>query len=170
MKLIIVSLLNIFAVGGGIYGGNLLRPASVAPATGEKVAHAEGDQKSEKKKDGATDTDESAEGTDYYSVRFSRPFVVPVTDGWRTQALVVLKLNIEVERQAADQTTGIQDKLRDRIMSSLIGLSHEGGFAGAATDPALYDAVRLSVRDAAEQMFPDEVGDVLILELLKRSV
>ncbi|MEM9422604.1 MAG: hypothetical protein AAF986_08880 [Pseudomonadota bacterium] len=177
MKIIIVSLLNIAAVGGGIYGGSFLRPAPAGDAkySEEKSSKNEGTEKGDKKKNnkkakGNDKGDGEEASLEYFSVRFSRPFVVPVTDGWRTQALVVLKLNVEVEQAAADQTAGLQDKMRDRIMSSLIGFSHEGGFAGATTDPALYDAVRVSVRDAVEDMFPEMVGDVLILELLKRSV
>jgi hypothetical protein len=165
MKTVLISLLNIATVAGGVTIGGMIKPDASHAATEALTEEAksadshEGDGKASK-----------TTPTDYYAIKFGRPFVIPIADGWRTQGLVVLDVNLEVDRSAADAIPGVHDKLRDRIMSALVAHSHGGGFDGGMTDPTVYEAVRLQIRDAAQGLIPDAVGDVLILEMVKRTV
>ncbi|WOI52954.1 hypothetical protein [Parvularcula sp. LCG005] len=185
LKILVPSIVNAAAIAGGIFGGQMLRPgdnvpAHAAPSTtlpGE--GHPANDDTGHgEETDHATSADQSKTGAshgeppegDYYPMRFARPFVVPVSDGWQTQALVVIQLNLELNREAMDNSVGLEEKLRDRIMSALIAYSHNGGFAVTVTDPELRTAVHDVVLSAADELLPDQVGDVLILEMLKRKV
>lgn len=152
-------LLNILAVGGGIFAGQfvLVSPPPSDTSQGEEVSD-------------ASDEAPAKEKADVYPIRFARPFVVPVTDGWRTNALVVVSLSAEIERGAVDGVIGLEERLRDRIMQRLIAFSYDGGFNGAINDPSLYDTVREQVKDALAGLYPEKIGDVMVLEMLKRSV
>ena len=167
MKLIIASVLNIALDAGGDAGGTMLRPqASDMAAKDADGKKADGKDKKGDKKKGK----EGEEVSDYYHVKFSRPFIVPVADGWRTQSLIVITLNVEMHNDISIDTPNLQEKMRDKMMTGLVSFSHEGGFAGSMTDPVLYEKIRQVARESIETMYPEKVGDVLILEMLRRNV
>lgn len=166
MKMIITAVLNIVTVGAGVWAGTAMNSVPITPVDGiEKIEEV---VPNEAKADAEEPTKDLLK--DVYSLRFTRPFVVPVTDGWRTDSLIVLTLNIELEREVIEGIPALQNRTRDRVMAGLMGFSQEGGFSGAVTDPVAYDGVRGAVRKSLEPMFEDAVVDVLILEMVKRSV
>ena len=96
--------------------------------------------------------------------------MVPVSEGWRTQSLVVITLQVELHEDAIEGVTGLEPKLRDRMMSALMELSHEGVFSGRIENPEILSAVKAKTQTAANELFPGEVGSILVLEMLRRSV
>ncbi|MEM6649159.1 MAG: hypothetical protein AAF603_02800 [Pseudomonadota bacterium] len=171
MKMMVASLFNVAAVAGGIVGGTALRPQG-APAE-EMPSIKNEEEKKQKAEEPAKEGEKEAipeARADFYHLKFSRPFVVPVADGWRTQSLIVITLNVEMHNDVSMDIPNLQEKLRDKMMTGLVTFSHEGGFTGPMTDPALYEKIRLVTRDSIEKLYPEKVGDVLILEMLRRDV
>lgn len=104
------------------------------------------------------------------TVVFTRPFVVPVGDDLRTTGMVVVSLNIEMNKKDALIAQEKEEILRDRILAALMGLSHDGRFDDGITDPEIAELIKETVRHAVEQVFPGVTEEVLIQDLLSRRV
>ncbi|GGY43911.1 flagellar basal body-associated FliL family protein [Parvularcula lutaonensis] len=104
------------------------------------------------------------------TVKLNRPFVVPVSENHRTVSVVVLRVNIEMKGKDALEAQESESLLRDRILTALIGLSHDGHFDMGITDPALSDLIKTTIRDAVEALYPEAVEDVLIQDFLRKRI
>lgn len=174
IKTLISSVLTVLATVGGLTGGMMLRPgstdhSSASPDSAHKSDHsADGDAKQAHEE--SYFATESVMNPDYIPMRFSRPFVVPIGETGRASGLVVIQMNIELYKNAGDGVVGLEQRMRDRIMTALLELSHNGGFAGAISDPEISESVKQAAKEAADSLLPGKVGDVLILEILRRHV
>lgn len=162
MRTVITSTLSAGFVLAGALGGQALRPEPLAPSS-TPADGAEADE------GGVPGIARPERENGMMTMRFSRPFVVPVSDGWRTQSLVILTVSIELDRALAEGMGGLENRLRDRIMASLVTFAHDGGFAGEVVDPSVYSGVEETVATGAGAIFGDGVGAVTIVEMVKRD-
>lgn len=98
---------------------------------------------------------------------FRRPFIVPIAEGWRTQALVVV--NVELDLPPADEDAAgriLETRLRDAILPALMVHGEEGGFADMPMDEAVVAGV---VAAAAADVLSD-IPAVTVKSLDKRPV
>ena len=102
--------------------------------------------------------------------KFSREFVVPVTQGERVDSLVIINLNLEIDKSVANQVYGMEPKLRDNIMSTLIRLSNEGVALGDLTDPENYETIRSMILANLREVIPSGLENVLILDMAKQHI
>ena len=105
---------------------------------------------------------------EYY--KFSREFVVPITEGERVDSLVIINLNLEIDKSVSDQVYGMEPKLRDNIMSTLIRLSNEGSTLGDLTNPENYETIRSMILANLREVLPTGLENVLILDMAKQHI
>lgn len=105
---------------------------------------------------------------EYY--KFSREFVVPITEGERVDSLVIINLNLEIDKSVSDQVYGMEPKLRDNIMSTLIRLSNEGNTLGDLTNPENYETIRSMILANLREVLPTGLENVLILDMAKQHI
>ncbi|MGV6820713.1 MAG: hypothetical protein ACWA5T_09490 [Parvularcula sp.] len=174
IKILISSVLTVVATIGGLAGGMMLRPGpaehSLTSSGGAGQSSHASDEKGGKQHDESFLATESVMNPDYIPMRFSRPFVVPIGDSGRASGLVVIQMNVELYKNAGDGVLGLEQRMRDRIMTALLDLSHKGGFSGTISDPEISESVKQVAKQAADSLLPGKVGDVLILEILRRHV
>lgn len=106
-------------------------------------------------------------GTTYY--KFSRQFIVPVVNGRNVQSLVILDLNLELDAALSEKAYEMEPKLRDRIMTELLGISSEQRFEATMTDPENLSVIRSRLLSASRSVLSDGVHDVLILDIARQD-
>ena len=172
-------LANAAAIALGIAGGTALRGESAE--ADPSVVHATAPEPVPKTEDAPVpvaaspppvlDAKASAEPhASTYTFQFSRPFVVPVGDGWRTQNLVMLSLAVELERGAGEDASGLEARMRDRITASLIELAQEGLFEGQLPTLDATRAVRGAALEAVSPLVGEGARAVLVTDMVKRPV
>jgi flagellar FliL protein len=155
-RLLPIILVLIAVCGGGGAALFLKRNASPAAAAAEETPVET--VKEEKKK---------ADEVGY--MRFQRAFIVPVVEEGGLSSLVLLDLSLEMEKDAAEKARAKEPKLRDVFMRTLIGLSHDGVFAGDITDPQSYEEVRRRLNEAATDTLGESVLSVLIVDYARQE-
>ena len=97
-------------------------------------------------------------------------FVVPVLEGGRVGALVVLALSLEVPVGQTDLVFTREPKLRDAFLRVLFDHANAGGFRGSFTDAATLVSLRRALLEAARKALgADAVSDVLITDILRQD-
>ena len=102
-------------------------------------------------------------------LKFKRQFVVPVVKGRQIEALVILNLNYELDEEAPDNIYSFEPKLRDAIVRELLTLSDEGIFSNDLTTPQNYELVRSTLLKAGQDVVPEGIRDVLILDIARQD-
>ena len=103
-------------------------------------------------------------------LKFKRPFVIPVGHTLRTQGMVVVSFNIEFDTKLIDSAMEREEVIRDRILMTLMELSHGGAFDQGITDPAIADMIKEKVHTVLDEIYPEGVQQVLIQDLVSRRV
>ena len=65
---------------------------------------------------------------------------------------------------------GMEPKLRDNVMSTLIRLSNEGEVLGDLTDPENYETIRSMILANLREVVPHGLENVLILDMAKQHI
>jgi hypothetical protein len=184
MKSVLLPLiLSLIGVGSGVGAGLFLtteQVAEVAPgecgdaASGSVTAEdghaapgAHGEAVVAPAAAGASGHGEVA-GREY--ARLNNQFVVPVVEGGRVSALVVLSLSIEVEAGTREAVFTAEPKLRDVFLQVLFDHANVGGFDGMFTSSANMRALRVALRDAAQAAIGKQITDVLIIDIVRQDV
>lgn len=102
--------------------------------------------------------------------KFSREFVVPLMRGERVQSLVILNISLETTSKVSEQLFSIEPKLRDNIMTTLVGLSNDGTTLSLMTNADNYEKVRETVLENLENIVPEGIDNVLILDAAKQDL
>lgn len=173
----------LFAVAGGV-GGKFLS----ADGT-EKTDHAVekddsghgdgeskkddghgGDKHAKEKKDdhGAGYGSESSAGTAYFN--FSREFIVPIMANQRVESLVIININLEVQPSLMDKMFSLKPKLRDNIMTTLVGLSNDGKTLVEPTSVDSYETIRSVILMNLNSVVASGIENVLIMDLAKQDL
>jgi hypothetical protein len=110
------------------------------------------------------------EGEPYY-VPMEKPFVVPVFDGERVVAMVVLTVSVETGADSAPAVEAVEPRLRDRFLKAMFRHANTGGFDGSFTSGQKMDDLKSALVNAArEVMGSAPVGDVLITDVARQDV
>ena len=110
----------------------------------------------------------SASGDTSY-MKFKRQFVIPIMDRDKIQSLVIMNINLELDKDAPQSAYTLEPKLRDAIMRELLALSHTGAFSDDLTSTETYNKLRNSLLTASQAVMKKGVKNVLILDLMRQD-
>ena len=182
MKLILTSVVAIIFVALGSFAGVMLKTPSSAAAGVEKAEAKDdhGDDKEKKKKDDHGDKKKDAKKGDKYAksggsgsteyYKFSREFVVPVMRNDQVKSLVIIHINLEADSSTVDDLFSEEPKLRDNIMTTLIGLSNDGRTLEEPTQIDNYEMIRSMVLMNLKESVTDGIKNVLIVDMAKQDL
>ncbi|MDP2085034.1 MAG: flagellar basal body-associated FliL family protein [Gemmobacter sp.] len=150
MRKLLPLLLLLIGSGAGLGAGVFLRPP---PEPGPKDAPIAAPAK--------------PENLEY--VKLPSQFVIPLMDGGRVGALVVLSLSLEVPEGQSDGVHAREPKLRDEFLRVLFEHANTGGFRGTFTDSANLVVLRRALKEGAAKVMRDQVTDVLITDIVRQD-
>lgn len=127
-----------------------------------------GDEKSSGGHGGGHGGDSGASGTMYF--KFSREFIVPLMDEKRVRSLVILNINLEADASMSNRLFSMEPKLRDNIMTTLIGLSSDGYTFQSFNEVESYEAIRSTVLQNVTEITGPGISNVLILDIAKQDL
>ncbi|HMO07309.1 MAG TPA: flagellar basal body-associated FliL family protein [Paracoccaceae bacterium] len=102
-------------------------------------------------------------------VRLSNQFVVPVVEGGRVAAMVILSLSLEVAPGGSEAIYAREPRLRDAFLQILFDHANAGGFRGAFTDGSNLVVLRGALRETGQRLMPDTIRDVLIADIVRQD-
>jgi hypothetical protein len=155
MRKLLPLILMLVGTAAGLGAGIALRPAPEPPAEGEAAA-----QPTQKP---------PAPPTDVEYVKLPSQFVIPLLDGGRVGALVVLSLSLEVPVGQTEAVHAREPKLRDEFLRVLFDHANTGGFRGTFTDTSNLIVLRRALQDSARKSMGDIVTDVLITDIVRQD-
>ena len=178
MKTIISAVIVLVCVVAGAFGGSMLKggsdtPSSSTEARKEDDAHAKKQKdthKADKKKKAHGDKHGKSGASDVMYYKFSREFVVPIMEGERVKSLVILHLNLEVDSEISQTLFTMEPKLRDNIMTTLIGLSNDGKTLERPTETESYETIRSMVLQNLDTVVASGIRNVLIVDMAKQDL
>lgn len=171
-------LLAVAGLAAGAGAGLYLRPGepaadSAVAADGTAPAAAPSDHGAAKdagESAGHGDAAGEGEGTPAHEyVKLSNQFVVPVVEGGRVAALVILSLSLEVKTGTTEAVYQIEPKLRDGFLQVMFDHANSGGFKGTFTDGSNMVMLRQALREVAQRIMGPDVSDVLIVDLVRQD-
>ena len=174
MKLIITSLVAIIFIAAGSFAGIVLKTPSNASASatddhGDDHGGDHGDDHGKKKKDSHGDDHGKSSGDSAY-YKFSREFVVPIMRGGQVKSLVILHISLETDSATTEKLFSEEPKLRDNIMTTLIGLSNDGRTLERPTEVSNYETIRAMVLMNLKDAISDKIQNVLIVDVAKQDL
>lgn len=182
MKKLLPLALAFLGLGAGVGAGLALKPAPEgevceAPGPGheappegahETAAGAEAEPCADLEAE-ASAAREPAEKLAY--VALDKAFVVPVFEGEKTVAMVVLSLSVETEPDAAHAIEAVSPRLRDSFLKVLFRHANSGGFDGSFTDGRKMDDLKSALLNAAREVLGEvPVEEILITEIARQNV
>ncbi|MEP1142620.1 MAG: hypothetical protein ABJH52_02780 [Henriciella sp.] len=181
MKLVITSVVAIIFIALGSFAGVVLKSPSEAAAahSDEDAEHKEeghegdhkDDHKADDKKHGKKDDHgKSSSSSDSAFYKFSREFVVPVMREGQVKSLVILHINLETDPAVSEKLFSEDPKLRDNIMTTLIGLSNDGRTLERPTDINNFETIRAMVLMNLRDSVSDGIKNVLIIDMAKQDL
>ncbi len=102
-------------------------------------------------------------------VRINNQFIVPVVEGGRVAALIVLALSLEVDEGTSEGFYAREPKLRDAFLQVLFDHANAGGFRGNFTESTAMVSLRQALRETARQVVGPTVQDVLITDFARQD-
>ncbi len=174
MKLIITSLVAIIFIAAGSFAGVVLKsPSSAAASASDDHGDGHGDDHGgdhgKKKKDSHGDDHGKSSGDSAY-YKFSREFVVPIMRGGQVKSLVILHISLEADSSTTEKLFSEEPKLRDNIMTTLIGLSNDGRTLERPTEVSNYETIRAMVLMNLQDAISDKIKNVLIVDVAKQDL
>jgi hypothetical protein len=171
MKRLLPVLIALLGLGAGLGAGLMLKPpAEVAEAAvcGEGAADCEAVAAADPFRATHAEVVLSEEEITY--VPLARPVVVPVFDGEKVVAMVVVSLSVETSIEGAHVIEAVQPRLRDGLLKALFRHANSGGFDGSFTSGQKMDDLRLALLQAAREVMAEApVGGVLITEIARQE-
>lgn len=143
-------LLALLGLGAGLGAGLALRP--------------EADHTAEP----APEQDAKPETAPDY-VKLNNQFVVPILEGGRVTAMVVLSLSLEVQAGQTEAVYNREPKIRDAFLQVLFDHANSGGFRGSFTDGSNLVLLRQALTEKAAAILGPTVTDVLITEIARQD-
>lgn len=167
-KLLIPALLATSGIVGGAFIGVVMKPK---PPTNEQPA-AKGTSNEAPQDTTLADTALKTEGVHENVVYFdmSRQFVIPLMSPNGQRSLLVVQLQIEMEKGTENLAKMHEPKLRDAFLRTLLELSETGTFSEAVTSRATLDEVRYDLERTARLILGSGVYGVLIDQIMRQDV
>ncbi len=193
MGKLIPIILILVGAGAGIGAGLMLRPAAdteMMDASADKDTMAAMDGQSENNPDALEDGEYSSESAgadddsqDEYSddndkegvasieyVALRRQMIVPLVEGNRVGALIVLSLSIEAVGGNIELIYDREPKLRDEFLQVLFRHANTGGFDGMFTSGEAMSDLKSALNAAAQNVLGSVLHQVLITEILRQEI
>ncbi|MEM7508258.1 MAG: flagellar basal body-associated protein FliL [Pseudomonadota bacterium] len=180
MKLLPV-ILGVVGLAGGAAAGHFMKPP---PPEEEMAAESDGAENDH----GAA---ESGEGEKYAAagqakggsgkeeqpplenadfIKLNKQFVVPVLEGERVGALIVMSMAIEAEQGLGNLVFEYEPKLRDEFLQVLFRHAQSGGFGGVFTAEQVMQDLRASLLHAARGVLGSRVHNVLLTDIVRQDI
>ncbi|QYK41576.1 MAG: flagellar basal body-associated FliL family protein [Paracoccaceae bacterium] len=102
-------------------------------------------------------------------VKLSNQFVIPVLEGGRVSAMVILSLSLEVAPGSTEAVYAREPKLRDAFLQVLFDHANAGGFRGSFTDGSNLIILRVALRETAARVLGSLATDVLISDIVRQD-
>ena len=172
MKLLVPLVIALVGLGAGVGAGIALKPAPEEHAEAASCEHPPCE-------DAAHDPfaagghDGPGEDVELAYVPLQKPFVVPVFDGDKVVAMVVLSLSVEVpaDHEPEAVVEAIEPRLRDGLLKAMFLHANSDGFSGTFTTGRKIEDLKASLLASARQvMGRDAVFDVLITDIARQDV
>ena len=154
-------MLMIIGTAAGVGVGLMLAPPAADEAGSAGAPSAPPD---------AAPTDSADSSGSHEFVQINNQFVVPLVEGDRIGAMVVLSLSIEVDGGNAQAIHTLEPKLRDGFLQVLFDHANRGGFDGAFTNANSMGVLRRVLLEAARARLEQPVHAVLITEIARQEV
>jgi hypothetical protein len=164
-RFILPVLLALLGLGAGAGAGYFLRPAPEPEANAAETAEGESAHQGASPDHGGAQ--DAATPREY--VRLENQFIVPVVEGGKIAALVVVSLSLEIDQGSAEAVFNAEPKLRDAFLRVMFDHATAGGFGGAYTDAAAMAPLRTALHEAAREVMGSIVSDVLITEIVRQD-
>ncbi len=172
MKKLMPLLIGLLGLGTGVGAGLALKPApQAAEAAVACPAPAEGETEAAPcpEETPAAAAEKKPAGEQAY-VALEKPFVVPVFEGEKAVALVVVSLSIETDAEAAHQIEAAEPRLRDSFLKVMFRHANSGGFDGSFTTGQKIEDLKSALLVAAREVMPAAaVEAVLITEIARQE-
>ena len=162
MKAVLMLLLVAIGIAGGGALGVALRPAP-APMPADGAAAPSGTQAAP-----GQAAEVEPDGAPNY-IRFSRKFVVPVVEGSRTRALLILDLAIDAPAEAGNRLLGMRPRLRDALLRVLFEFASTGAFSQTYIEAPIMEELRHKLAAAVRKHSGAGLREVLILDLVRKE-
>jgi len=183
MKLVITSVVAIIFIALGSFAGVVLKSPSEAAAehSEDGAEHKDDDHKDDHgddhkaddkkhgKKDDHSPSKASSSGDSAY-YKFSREFVVPIMRDGQVKSLVILHINLENDPSVSEKLFSEDPKLRDNIMTTLIGLSNDGRTLERPTEINNFETIRAMLLMSLRDSVSDGITNVLIVDMAKQDL
>lgn len=180
MKKLIPLVFLFVGIGAGVGAGIFLRPhaaeqpagAATSPhgeASEEDAANTADDHSAEKSKPhGETEAEATASTNEY--AKLNNQFVIPLIEGEKVTALVVLALSVEVPEGQTAAVYLREPKLRDSFLQVLFDHANMGGFEGNFTNAQVLGRLRAALKEVGQKdLGEDLIKDVLIIEIARQD-
>jgi len=102
-------------------------------------------------------------------VGLNNQFVVPILEGERIGAMVVMSLSVEVAAGNAEAVYASDPKLRDGFLQVLFDHANRGGFDGEFTNANSMDVLRRMLAEVARDLLGPVAHGVLITEIARQD-
>lgn len=108
------------------------------------------------------------EGTTEFA-RMSNQFIVPVMQGGKVDALIVMSLTIEVSAGGSEAVHEREPRLRTSFLQAMFNHANSGGFEGNFTTSRNLEVLRETLLQRAREVIGPPVRDVLITEMVRQD-
>jgi hypothetical protein len=103
-------------------------------------------------------------------ITMDKPFVVPVFEGEKVVAMVVLSVSVETDTHSAPVVEGVKPRLRDSFLAAMFRHANSGGFNGSFTTGQKMEDLKAALLGAAHEVLVETpVGEVLITEIARQE-
>lgn len=188
MKKILTFLVPVIALGGGIVGGQALRPTDAKEhSTAVVDQHGEaptghGEEPARKTEDdhgaktshesasaghGSSGHGEVAEGPAWFT--FPSQFFVPLMRNGDMGAMMIVTLTIETEATELEKMRQQEHRLRDALLRQLMIQANTGGFDGNFTTEPSQRVLREELLKAARGSTDLKIESVLIEDIARQT-
>ena len=189
MKKLLRLLVPVIALGGGIVGGQTLRPSGDAMHQADPAAEARGETPEGHGTKSATETDDahtrqahhdrassghgsSGQGdVDERTAWFTFPsqFFVPLMRNGDLGAMMIVTLTIETDATDLEKMRQQEHRLRDALLRQLMIQANTGGFDGNFTTEPSQRVLREQLLQAARAATDLTVESVLIEDIARQT-
>ena len=173
MKLLVPLVIALVGLGAGVGAGIALKPAPEEHAGAEAACEHPPCEDAAPDPFAAGGHDRPGEDVELAYVPLQKPFVVPVFDGEKVVAMVVLSLSVEVpaDHEPEAMVEAIEPRLRDGLLKAMFLHANSDGFNGTFTTGRKIEDLKASLLASARQvMGRDAVFDVLITDIARQDL
>lgn len=102
-------------------------------------------------------------------VKLNTQFIVPIVEGGRVTAMVIMALSLEVLPGSTETIYAVEPKLRNALLQVMFDHANVGGFRGSFTDGANLTLLRKALLEAAQTAVGPMILDVLIADIARQD-